>query len=108
MTVFNFDDRARVTYNAFRDGFDNDCPVPDWDDAPDWVRDVARVSYAQGTLDGSQRKSSARIEALEAALRDVIMEFDNAPGELVWQSIARARAALDKDATNDPVARHQP
>ena len=50
------DERAQKAYNAFRDGFDeNKCPVPHWDDAPDWVRDVARVAYMQGTLDGMTR-----------------------------------------------------
>lgn len=53
----NFDDRARTAYDTFRDGFDENkpCPIPHWDDAPDWVRDVARVAYAQGTLDGIRR-----------------------------------------------------
>ena len=43
-------------------------------------------------------EQQTRIEALETALREVIMEFDNASEELVWDSIARARAALNKDA----------
>jgi hypothetical protein len=36
-----------------------------------------------------------RIEQLEAALRDVIKDFNNEERPLIWQSIATARAALD-------------
>lgn len=47
------DDRARVAYDTFRGGFRSDapCPVPHWNDAPTWVRDVVLVAYLQGTLD---------------------------------------------------------
>lgn len=49
-------ERAREAYNVFRGGFrDNPCPVPHWDDAESWVRDVVFVAYLQGHLDGSWR-----------------------------------------------------
>lgn len=47
------DDRVAGAYNTFRGGFRDDapCPVPSWDDAPDWVRDAVKVAYLQGKLD---------------------------------------------------------
>lgn len=47
------DDRAKTAYAVFRGGFSEDspCPVPHWDEAPTWVRDVVKVAYLQGTLD---------------------------------------------------------
>jgi hypothetical protein len=40
-------------------------------------------------------EAADRIEQLEAALRDVIKDFNNEERPLIWQSIATARAALD-------------
>lgn len=52
-------ERARVAYDAFRGGFKDDgiCPVPHWDEAPGWVRDVVFVAYLQGTLDAPKQRS---------------------------------------------------
>lgn len=46
-------ERWIVAYQTFRAGFRQDitCPAPTWKDAPDWVRDVAKVCYLQGQLD---------------------------------------------------------
>lgn len=46
------EERAQTAYNIFRGGFRDNCPVPHWDHAPSWVRDVVRVAYLQGKLDG--------------------------------------------------------
>ena len=51
-----FDDtpeRARVAYDTFRRGFRGSAPLPHWDEAPAWMRDVVRVAYLQGALDGN-------------------------------------------------------
>lgn len=46
------EDRAKHAYAIFRGGFRKDeCPVPHWDDAPSWVRDMALICYMQGKLD---------------------------------------------------------
>lgn len=46
--------RAQQAYASFRGGLhDIPFPVPHWDDAPAWVRDVVLVAYLQGNLDGS-------------------------------------------------------
>lgn len=55
MADYDMNDAARAAYNIFRGGFKNPCPVPPWDVAPAWVRDVARVAYLQGTLNGKQQ-----------------------------------------------------
>jgi hypothetical protein len=44
-------DRHKIAYNTFRSGFGNACPVPAWDDAPPWLRDVILVAYLQGAVD---------------------------------------------------------
>jgi hypothetical protein len=47
------EERAKLAYDTFRGGFrNNPCPVPHWNDAPAWIRDVVVVAYLQGTLDG--------------------------------------------------------
>jgi hypothetical protein len=44
--------RAQVAYEVLRGGFpEGRCPVPAWDDAPAWVRDLALVAYLQGEID---------------------------------------------------------
>ena len=58
-------ERAKVAYQSFRQGFGNRCPVPPWDDAPEWVRDVALVTYLQGRLDAAAPLRSALKEANE-------------------------------------------
>jgi hypothetical protein len=45
-------ERARVAYETFHGGFSAGAPFPAWDEAPSWLRDVVRVAYLQGTLDG--------------------------------------------------------
>lgn len=45
------DERAKLAYNIFRGGFRGDVPVPHWDEAPSWVRDVVKAAYMQGKLD---------------------------------------------------------
>lgn len=45
------EDRARVSYEAFRNGFDGGVLPPEWDKAPAWVRDAIHVAYLQGKLD---------------------------------------------------------
>lgn len=48
--------RARVAYDAFRNGFPGETwPMPEWEKAPMWVRDVVLVAYLQGTLDAPKR-----------------------------------------------------
>lgn len=60
------DARTKTAYDTFRNGFRKDaaCPVPRWEDAPDWVRDVARVAYLQGKLDGPAQFERVSIERL--------------------------------------------
>lgn len=53
----NDDDRIRLAYNIFRDGFRKPSPVPAWDEAPSWVRDVVKVAYLQGKLDAAVPRS---------------------------------------------------
>lgn len=45
------DARVKVAYDTFRGGMFPEDSVPAWDEAPSWVRDVAKVAYLQGTLD---------------------------------------------------------
>lgn len=47
------DARAKVAYDTFRSGFGSSPPVPEWENAPPWLRDVAHVAYLQGKIDGS-------------------------------------------------------
>jgi hypothetical protein len=48
--------RARTAYDAFRNGFPGETwPMPEWEKAPFWVRDVVLVAYLQGTLDAPKR-----------------------------------------------------
>lgn len=54
------DDRVRVAYESFRSGFRYN-PPEDWDNAPNLVRDVARVAYAQGQLDGVTVKQALKV-----------------------------------------------
>lgn len=59
--VFDGDPRAKVAYDTFRGGFRGaSCPVPHWDEAPAWVRDVVLVAYLQGTLDGKSETPPTR------------------------------------------------
>lgn len=53
------DERIKLAYSIFRGGFRSDkpCPVPHWDEAPSWVRDVAKVAYLQGKLDAAAPRS---------------------------------------------------
>jgi hypothetical protein len=45
-------ERVRVAYTAFGAGFDNIiCPLPPWEELPDWMRAAFFVAYLQGTLD---------------------------------------------------------
>lgn len=45
------EDTSRYAYNSFRDGFQSGCePCPPWDEAPDWVRDLVKVSILTGAL----------------------------------------------------------
>jgi hypothetical protein len=67
------DERTKIAYDTFRGGFrDGTCPVPHWDEAPSWVRDVARVAYSQGFLDGMS-KGEARAAARYIADADIII-----------------------------------
>jgi hypothetical protein len=43
--------RIKAAYNTFRGGVRH-ADIPQWDDAPSWVRDAMRVAYLQGKLDG--------------------------------------------------------
>jgi hypothetical protein len=53
-------ERHAYAYEAFRMGFkDNPCPVPPWNMAPAWIRDVVLVAYLQGELDGRNAATKA-------------------------------------------------
>lgn len=53
------DERIKLAYNIFRGGFSSakPCPVPAWDEAPSWIRDVVKVAYLQGKLDAARPQS---------------------------------------------------
>lgn len=50
--------RVRIAYEAFRGGLISglDADVPRWEDAPNWIRDVAVVAYLQGKLDAPKSR----------------------------------------------------
>lgn len=43
---------AKYAYNISRGGFRGKglCPMPRWDDAPDWVRDAMVVAVLSGSM----------------------------------------------------------
>jgi hypothetical protein len=76
--------RARIAYEAFRGGLipGLDPEVPRWEDAPNWIRDVAVVSYLQGILD-QPKSGAAQTMGLRSALQAVydFMHQDVASGD---------------------------
>lgn len=44
-------ERAKLSYETFRDGIKGPTKMPEWEKAPGWVRDAVLVAYLQGKLD---------------------------------------------------------
>jgi hypothetical protein len=80
------DDRVKRAYESFRSGFQYNAPE-DWDNASNLVRDVARVGYAQGLLDGIDRVSSK--QAIDIILANA--DFDGMdPNSITIGELRRA------------------
>jgi hypothetical protein len=80
------DDRVRRAYESFRSGFSHN-PPENWDNASNLVRDVARVGYAQGLVDGAEIVSPSA--ALHVLLTSI--DFDGMdPNSLTIGEIRRA------------------
>jgi hypothetical protein len=80
------DDRVKRAYESFRGGFKYNTPE-DWDSASNLVRDVARVGYAQGLLDGADKVSSK--QALDIILANA--DFDGMdPNSITIGELRRA------------------
>lgn len=92
------EDRAKVAYDTFRNGFTGGtpCPAPAWDAAPSWVRDVVLVAYLQGSLD--RGKPAGEIETVCAMLLDAARYARVHEGKLKWADAAERAVSATKAA----------
>lgn len=67
--------REKVAYDTFRNGFGGAANTPPrWEALPAWIRDVAKIAYLQGILDGKPKRHT--ISGSDAA------EDDDMPDEV--------------------------
>lgn len=87
------EERVRTAYNAFRNGFSDPfkCPVPQWDLAPAWVRDVTVVAYLQGKLDNDH---TSMLKEANEVLRSAHSIASRAGRETNWDAFEKRVAGV--------------